>query len=333
MRMSAPPVSKPDLGRVLSAYGAGLLSGAERVWWAPENAVYMVTTTKGKFVLKAYGGDKLHKLALVVRVMEFVERSGLPVPGLLRTADGGSVYQLGLRRFTVQRFIDGMGCDVVTVGVARDAGRLLGRMDACLLKFPLESKRVSLADADWPATSPKVVNGFCGADEAKDMNQAIKDVDLRIVRRSMVHGDAGGTNILQRNGRIVGIIDWDEVREGYLIQDPAVFMAHALVLPERINRRGIAAFMEEYQRFVRLNLQEKRLLYYFVLRRYLDVIPWFVSHADKNRVNQLIGDFVGRYSKFRSLPIREFLKLLGNSTSIRCGPLCVFSKKGTWRSR
>ena len=71
-------------------------------------------------------------------------------------------------------------------------------------------------------------------------------------------------------------------------------------------------FLSTYQKELKLNLDEKKAIYYFMKQRYLSTINYSVGkrqkHVDQvDEINEWLTGVLNQYETFCKLPIEEFL--------------------------
>ena len=71
-------------------------------------------------------------------------------------------------------------------------------------------------------------------------------------------------------------------------------------------------FFKEYQKYVKLNEEEKKAIYYFIKYRYLAVVGWCTmqrkQHKDRSKeLGKWIDEVINCYRTFDKISLEEFL--------------------------
>lgn len=302
-----------DISRIMRSYDLGKLLEQEVVWWALGNSIYLIRTSKGRFVLKIHERIRSRNFNYVLGVMEFARKN--KVPELIKTKKGSLYLLRDKKRVTIQRFVEGEEGRTKNLKTIISAARTIGRLDKTLAKLPLEGK-FTWNDNQFRCRVSRFTR-LSGISLAKDGKRLLSEragIDRSKLRRSTIHSDLGESNMLVRNNRIVAILDWDDVHEDFIAYDPAVFIAGNTVTPERVMKNKVRLFLREYQRYIRLNDEEIKALYYFVKYRYLAAAEWVVRQT-KTRPESRKHDLdwaaktVRRYKRFSRMSLKEFQEL------------------------
>ncbi len=102
----------------------------------------------------------------------------------------------------------------------------------------------------------------------------LNKLDRSKLKRSVIHGDFHEINLLVKGDKLTGILDWDDCHEDYLVYEIAVFIMSSFVTPKGVSLNKIQFFLKEYQKYVSLNAEEKKAIYFFIQERFIGVISW-----------------------------------------------------------
>lgn len=308
-------LKKGDFEEILKNYNLGKYKSSRHVWWALQNTVYILNTTKGKFVLKIFERSDPKFINFQVRVMDFVYKKKLPVQQIVKTKSGERLFFYKNKRIMIKKYIEGEE----EIGgfndkLVKNLARNVGLLNKSLLKLKLRGKYNWGRYYQFKPMKERagLVYGFDFKKNEDKLLKDLKKLKKSKLRRSVVHGDFHASNLLVKNDKLVGIIDWDDVHEDFLVFEIAVFIAHSLITPKTIKKNQIKLFLKEYQRYVKLNGEEEKALYYFIKNRYLAVIAWCVKqlrqHKDRRReIDKWARNIIKRYYMIDKLSLEEFL--------------------------
>ncbi|MGI8594506.1 MAG: phosphotransferase enzyme family protein [Solirubrobacteraceae bacterium] len=120
-----------------------------------------------------------------------------------RTATGSTVARVARRPVTVWPFVEGSRGDDRDRGQRAQAADLLARLHDALAGVRLGPRP--------PASAPRAEVPDL---EDPELDEWLDDFDRAHESRQPLHGDFYGGNVLVREGRIVGLLDWDEAFVG-----------------------------------------------------------------------------------------------------------------------
>jgi Ser/Thr protein kinase RdoA (MazF antagonist) len=166
-----------------------------------------------------------------------------PVP----TLDGSTAFRWGRRPVAVFPFIDGVHLNREDAPQRRAAAHLLARLHATLRAWPAHRPRPPHGPGA-PATWPRVPDPAPVEDPALDAWHAEwARARAPLLPVGPVHGDFYRRNLLCRDGRIVGVIDWDDARPDVQLREVAwAAWEFGKVGGDRLDVGRATAFLQAY---------------------------------------------------------------------------------------
>lgn len=308
-------LKKEDFIKILGRYTIGKYKSHKHAWWALGNTVYFLRTTKGKYVLKIYGRSQRGRFEYILALMDWVNKKSKIVPEIIKDKRKKNSFFIRGRKAFIQTFVDGVEVKRLGDAKVKSIAKEMGRLGQILKEVPLKGKftwgnhqfeQIKHGSRKLPLIDL--------SKEERELHSKLSNIDRKKLRKSAIHGDLHKIHFLIKNKRVVAIIDWDDAHEDYLIFEIAIFIGHSLVKRETIKKDKIKLFLQEYQRYITLNNEEKRALYYFILYRYLSSVSWVTmqkkKHADNiEKIDKWTNDFLTRYLAFKKMGIENFLEL------------------------
>jgi len=155
----------------------------------------------------------------------------------------------------------------------QDFGRKLGIFDRVMASF---ERQAFHRDFHWDlANGPQVLSDHAGLISDNDLRRLIELFTERFaadfaslekgLRRSVIHGDANDYNIIVRDARIVGLIDFGDMVHSYTVGDLAIGIAY--VVTQREPLLAATAVVSGYLKEYSLNEAELRILWDLTLLR------------------------------------------------------------------
>jgi len=311
-------MKKRDFEEILKNYSLGKYKSSEHIWWAFGNTVFILKTSKGKYLLKKFHSSNNRKINFQVEVMELLNSKGLPVPKIHRTKKGKLILKYKSNFLILQKFVEGKATYSFTKALVKDCAKILSKTDKILKnlrKKPLFEWKKNHQFNSRNLTIKKVEN-FNLKQESVKIEGELKRINRSKLSKSLIHSDAHGINLLSRKNKIVALIDFDDLHYDYLSEEIAVFLT-CLVHKDKIYKDFIRVFVNEYKKELPLNKEEKKAIYYFMKKRFLGAIDWTEKHKrklkDKKKIektNKNIQDSIKSYLNLDKISLDEFIGII-----------------------
>ena len=212
------------------------------------NSAYRVEATDGDFHLKCYDGRiyQADQIRRSIEAQEYVGRSDIPVPAVLRNVDGDAFTEIpGVGSVVLSTFIQGSHRrrGSIPARAASAMGRTLGTLHHILA--PLDEPRPYVVPP--PAEAQTRLEAVLGEAERLRGRSAVDETCCRVLRHKLdalrrcgwlaerfpplltqaTHGDYQETNVLFDDAdQVVGILDFDNTKS----QPRIVELSRALTL-------------------------------------------------------------------------------------------------------
>ncbi len=308
------PLKKKDFEKILEDYYIGKYKKSRHVKWALGNTVYIIDTTKGKFVLKIFEGSSIGFIKYQIKIMDFLANEKIPIPIIIKTRNKKSLLIHKNKRILIQKFVEGKSPKKLSDKLIKDLAKKIGMMNKSLLKLKLKGKSWE-EDHEFKPLNQKVnkIGNFNFKEEENILMNDLREINRKKLRKGIVHGDCHTVNLLISNEKLKAIIDWDDVHKNYLIYEISTFIVHSFIKEKRVKKKQIKLFLKEYQKQIKLNSEERKAIYYFIKQRLLGIIEWHIKqmkiHKDlikklKNSQNSQIN----WYNTFNKISLEEFLE-------------------------
>jgi len=266
-------------GLLRNTYG---LEGALDPLPSERDQNFLITTeSTDKFVLKIANSNETRSfLEAQNEALNYAASRLSFSPRLIPTREGEQVSQIASGKDTLLvrlvSYIDGEPFAKVASQepeLLHDLGRKLGRFDRVMESF---ERSAFHRDFHWDLVNgPQVLSDHVDLISDVDLRRLIELFAKRFVtdfaplekglRRSVIHGDANDYNIIVRDNRIVGLIDFGDMVHSYTVGDLAIGIAYV------VNRRDpllaatavVGGYVKEYS----LNEAELRALWDLTMLR------------------------------------------------------------------
>jgi homoserine kinase type II len=267
-----------------NSYGISV-EGVDRIIISAGNLLAWLHTPDGSIIAKccAYPGIHQRRLA-IAEMLAWLPEKGIPVSAPVPARDGALQIERDHLSVGLQRVVRGDLLDLADPAQVRTAGEMLAELHRALADYPAA---IDLA----PTGRPDAKTEFGDWSQSAD----IVDADLRLLieRRlddldkidtQLVHFDYRSANVLTSAGKIIAILDFEEVQPLPRVADAA----HAAVLlgcryhdwaPMPVDVE--TAFLGAYERGAGLDRNERNWLRLFQLRYAIDAGPRWQGMVDR----------------------------------------------------
>ncbi len=158
-----------------------------------------------------------------------------------------------------------------SLDLLRNTGHFLGRMNQCLQGVNHLALRAW--DSEWDLKNALYIKDYLSYVSNPDKRrladyfilqfETLVFPKLRHLRQSAIHGDANDYNLLVKNGKISGLIDFGDVCYTPLINELAISLAYLLQHQEDVLQSS-AVLIKAYHQEFPLKEEELELLYYLI---------------------------------------------------------------------
>jgi len=251
--------------------------------WGYANKNYKVTTREGNFVLKQYS-EEPNLNRLLEAENEILEMLSADFPGYyqkpIKALRGGYLVKVKGREndltYRLLRYIDGdlLAKTDHSEELLESFGALLGQMDSRLLK-----KRNPIIEArryEWDILQIDLTKKYSKlipnpADRklvdyfSLQYNELVRS-RVSELRHSIIHGDANNMNVLVKDNRVTGIIDFGDLVYSLLINELAIALSYIMFDKDDPVKWALPV-IRGYCKILPLTTEETDLLYYLVAAR------------------------------------------------------------------
>ncbi|MBR9702376.1 phosphotransferase [Candidatus Pacearchaeota archaeon] len=314
--MKLTNLKKKDFEDILGNYNIGKYKKSRHIKWALGNTVYIVDTTRGKYVIKIFERAKLDYIKYQIKIMNFLNLKKVPIPKLIKTKKNRFLLIRNDKRMLIQRFVEGKTPKKLSKKLVKDIAKKMGLMNKYLLKLKLQGKYIWQKDHEFKPFKFKGVKtkGFDFKEEEKKLLTELRKLKRKKLRKSVVHGDFRESNLIVKNDELNAIIDWNDSHEDYLPYEIAVLINDSFISKNKVQKKDIKLFFKEYQKYLKLNGEEKKGIYYFIKQRYLGIIFYHIKQMKTHQdlvedLKKSQGSQINQYKTFNKLSLEKFLEL------------------------
>lgn len=215
-------------------YGIDVMT-VDRLTMSAYNLIGWLTTNEGVLLTKCCAWLPAHaRLSAAGELVVWLAQRGLPVSAPLMTTAGACQVQCDHLSVSVQRVIAGDLLDPSRSAQAQTAGVILAHLHDALASYPAAPALASPASV---LPLPAQIAEWAQAKLTSSPEPALLAARTALLARAeqlaatplatqLVHGDYRSANILWQADRIAAVLDFEEVRWGYRVNDLAWAAVH-----------------------------------------------------------------------------------------------------------
>ncbi len=306
-------LTKKEFDDIINEFNLGGYVSHKHNTNALVNTVYELKTNKGKYVVKIFDGSPEKVVAFQTHLLHLLTTAKIATPPLVRTIHGQDYIMYNHKPLMVQNFFSGLPPKKLTNNKVKDFGITIARIHQLLSR----QKGGNYWENNHELIKRKLVsklNTFQLNKEFLKILANTKKLNLKKMKKGIIHSDLHSENLLANNNRIV-VIDWDDAHRDFYAYELAVFIFDILIKPKIIYKNQIKIFLKSYESIIFLNAEEKKAIYYFIGHRLLTAMHWGINqlkrHPDlKKKIESWLFEFVAKYKNFYKLSLEDFLKIV-----------------------
>ncbi|MDD5254130.1 MAG: homoserine kinase [Candidatus Nanoarchaeia archaeon] len=266
-------LDKKDIENLIRSYPIGKLISFEGINTGFMNYSYILTTDKGKFVLRI--GKKTKKqedILFEINLLNSLENS--PVPKYVRDLKRNYVNQSMGHNYAVYKYLDGNMPKRISNKVFKQLAYFLAKFHNQTKNFDLSQNRFA-----WYTFSDERANEF-EKYLIKILNPyspEIYYIKERLLENRLpkelphgpIHCDVKRHNILAVKGKLTGVVDFDNCQIGPYLLDLAISINWFCTDKNGLDYRKTRKFVKYYEKFRKLGNLERKYLFQAIKYAYL----------------------------------------------------------------
>jgi homoserine kinase type II len=313
--MISSKLLKGDFEKILENYDIGRYIFHKYIFTGT-NTVFVIKTSRKKYLMKIYENAPLKFVQHQMHLMNYLGKKNILTPRIIKTNENKDILTHNKKIITIQEFFEGVHPKKFSKELLKDIAKNIGKLSRALFKYEEKFNYDWGTDHQFKPLKWKVkkILNLNLEIEDKALIKEIKNINKLKLKKCIIHADLGKDNILIKKGKLSAFIDWDDAHTDYLVYELAPFIFDNLIGKNKINKRAIKIFLKEYQKYVKLNNEEKRALYFFIKSRILASASWVLENIhkhpnEKEKMIKWVEKSIIKYKIFEKLKVEDFLKL------------------------
>lgn len=237
---------------------------------------YKIESDKGLFVLKRYDYSKenielLHAENEIIKSLSVVKKQDFP--SVFPSTDNQSLIIEGEYIYRLLGYVQGdfLGDVEHTSALLRSLGSFLGNMDMVIYQSYLSA--IQAKETQWDLqyfkSNYQYLNYISDAKDRNLVDYFFLQFDEQVypiqeqLRKGVIHNDGNDWNVLTKDGRVSGIIDFGDMCHSWIINEVAVAITYVM-MGKKNPLEAASQVIEGYQEVFPIEEIELSILYYLV---------------------------------------------------------------------
>lgn len=259
-------VDTKKIEEIVGNYNIGTLIEYKGITKGIMNTNYLLKTTKGKYILRILEGKRdLEFEKKELKFLSFLNENKIPCPNALKDKKGEDYFFIENKMSSIFSFLEGTEVEEITEKILFEFGEMLAKMhnlskDKVLIreeKIELnyllnkllidEKKFKEILNENYKIVAGKI--------------KKIKKMDIENLPKGIIHNDIFPDNVFSKDGKISGIIDFNDAMTDVFIHDIAIVLNFWIYNNfGEYKKEFVNSFLEGYQSVRKLEKIEKENL-------------------------------------------------------------------------
>ena len=223
--------SASRLSRLLGHYDVGELVSFGGLPEGSSHTNLWVETTRGRFAFRYYE-DRLWprgRAEAEAEILVYLTEARFPCPATIPRNGGGYVGTHDGKPYSLFTFLDGEHVERLSLAQAEQVAEMAADLHLITGGYrPRRTPRRNYSPAFCVQDARRDAEAVGTPEKAARLEWLRAELERLVLPRSLpkgvCHGDLNTTNLLFREGRLAGVLDWDDASYTYLIFDLATLL-------------------------------------------------------------------------------------------------------------
>ncbi|MFH1752249.1 MAG: phosphotransferase [archaeon] len=290
-------LTRKEAEKISSNYNLGKLKTFKELSGGLVNYNYVLTTQKGKFVVKVLGNRltsyKRKGLDLEFKVLTFLKNSDFPykVPEPVKNKRGKCLGRLNKKNYWVYELLVGVEERNLNDKKLKEFVKALSLYHKQIKTFKTKNK-YNPNHSQWirgALNSMQKIKGKGKIDKLimknldffKNLFDSLQKTDFT-QNLLPAHRDFTLDNLLFNKGKIIAIIDFGNIEIKPRIYDIANSIMDSCFENNILNKKKFKLFLKEYEKINKLSIKEKKAIILFILVELCGFLCWYYKGMKKD---------------------------------------------------
>lgn len=294
-----------ELKEFVASLPLGNIKSIERYKKGQRNDTYKLVSDKGDFSLRIYNFKKPGEIQFELAVLDCLKN--LPVPHLV-LLPAGFIKKFNSKYAVIYSYLPGEELDVFTPRQLYEIGAFIGEFHARCKYFVWKKKRDKFYNLpDWKIEKYARLSQEAGLPHIELLPEIIGEIKKNRLDKKLpqgpIHVDIKPENVLFHDGRLSGVLDFDNSFVGPFILDLAKSMVWFGIQNKKLHLNTVIPLYEGYISKRPLNALEQAELYKaikfaFLSHVFVDYYMRSIEGITQEYFEFMINDLYAAYKSF-----------------------------------
>lgn len=296
-----------EIEMILLEYGLELVA-CSRIKTGILNTNYYIECPSEKFVMRIFEGNRSIEEENQELELLFELKDIIPCCTPIKTSKGKNYTLFQNKMIALFKFMEGEPIKKVNRGILKEIGEYLGKFHS----FSAGKQLYRKSRVDMETYYEKIDFNAIPISTSEKMKisqlyERVRKFDFSNLPRGVIHNDIFPDNVFQKNGKIIGILDFNEAQTSFFIYDIAIVINYWIRINSFSKEKEsefISIFLEEYQKYRKLSEAEWRALDEAIIKM---AITFILLRFNKFILENLNGVYIEDKNYSQLLPLLKSL--------------------------
>jgi len=273
-----------DIQLLMDKYNSGKIINISRTIGGYANINFKVSTDKNDYLLKIHLNKKVENIVPEIKILEYLKTKDIPSSYPIPDRENEFINALGNDNVVIYEFIDGHHPEV-NIETTKQIAKVAAALN--LLEVPTSFTQKNWVDIDFCKT---VIQKFPGTVYTQpdifeyfieQTNYLEKSLSVKLPR-GLVHGDLFPDNTMFKGDKLLSILDFEVICVENILHELGTAINGFCYIDNKLSEELLHVFLNEYQKYYKLNETEKELLPAYMQWGAHCMIAWHIVGVMEN---------------------------------------------------
>ena len=264
-------LTQKEITKLIQIYDLGEVKALKYIKGGAVNYNFYLRTNKGEFIVRILGRedkDLDKKRELEFKVLEYLKKHSFSyqIPCPIKNCSKQYISRINKKKLWIYRRLNGETPKKMNKKKLKEIARALAEYHRIMKGFPtnIKYKRINIGLLEKRYSQMRKVKSRNRVDRLMLNNLSLFEESLKQVKDFkfhqnvlLTHQDIHRTNVLFKGNKLIGILDFENLKMAPRINDIAYITKSLLFNNDRLDKRIFNLFLKEYERISPLTDKER----------------------------------------------------------------------------
>lgn len=304
--------------KICNLYKLGQLKSFKLITGGLANFNYILQTNQDRFIVQILGTKfdkgKQERIKQQFRLMNFLKNKKFPyeIPIPIKSESNKEILNFNNKNIWVYKMLKGNSRKrIPNENEIKQIAKALATYHKYVKEFSVKINGypnylkwiLELIRDIKQKTNPNEIDKLALKEKEFFEKIILKEMKRNYSKNILIlHSDFDASNVLFNKNKLIGIIDFDDAEAGPKIRDIAISLRDACTIKNKLDKKRVKIFIEEYKKINNLSQEEEKLIPNIILAENAGFFAWAYSHMKKEKENRY------KYMKEMSLLSHKIIK-------------------------